>query len=109
MWGVESTRAPSIPRKSMVTSVVTRIFCSPRVPTGMSFMGRSGSGQAGEHTPHVAEGAVDAGHRVLVVDLVLEVDAALVVHLLQLFEDRRERHLAIAGVALAVLLREVTQ
>ena len=39
MWGVESTRAPSMPRKLIATSLVTSSFCSPLVPTGMFGIG----------------------------------------------------------------------
>src|SRR5512132_2019959 len=102
MWGVESTRAFSNPRKLIATSLVTSSFCSPFVPTGIFAMA-SGGGQPGEDAAHIAERALHPGQRVLGVDLVLEVDTALVVHLLELLEQADDRQDAVADVTLAVL------
>src|SRR6516165_2167262 len=102
MCGVESTRAPSMPRKLMAFSLVTRMRDSPFVPTEISAIWLCRR-QAREHTAHVAERALHARHRVVAVDFVLQVDAALVVHLLQLLEDLRERHDAVTHIALAGL------
>src|SRR5205823_6843285 len=68
---------------------------------------RSGGREAGEHAAHVAERALHAWKGVLGVDLILQVDAALVVHLLQLFEDGGEGHVAVADIDLAFLHGEI--
>src|SRR6266404_3741108 len=65
--------------------------------------------QAGQDAAHVAEASLHAVHGVIFVDLVFEHYAALVVHLLQLAEDRGEGHDAIAAGNLRFFLAEVGQ
>src|SRR5947208_16883919 len=87
-----------MPRKSMAISDVTSRVCSPLRPIGMLAILRRR--QSRQHAAHVAERALHAGHRIVAVDLVLQVDAALILHLLQLAEDSRERLDAVADVHL---------
>src|ERR1039457_298969 len=109
MCGVESTRGPSTPRKVMADSLVTRSFASALAPMGMLGMGILRGPQAGQDAAHVEHGAQHAGQRVLGVDLVFQVDPALVIHLLELLENGGERHDALAHVALALPASEVAQ
>src|ERR1051325_6281238 len=107
MWGVESTRAPSCPRKSMATSVVTRIFFSLLVPIGIFAMDVSGGGQSGKYATHVTKGPVHSRERILVVYLVFQIHAALIIHLLELLEKSRKRQVTITNIALAGLFGDV--
>src|SRR5438132_1995859 len=110
MCGVESTRGPSCPRKVMATSVVTSSFFSPLAPTGIVGMSRGlRRRQPGQNAAHIAEGPLHAGQRVLGVDLIFQVDAALVIHFLELLENGREWQVAVAHIALACLFGEVAQ
>src|SRR5262245_43250453 len=110
MCGVLSTRAPSRPRKLIATSPVTRIFFSWRLPMGMfTFISAMLPFDPSHHAAHVSERALHARQGILRVDLVLQVDAALVSGFSQRAEQGRERNLAFAYVALAVLAGEIAQ
>src|SRR5580700_8150265 len=49
-----------------------------------------------QYAAHVAEGALYPRLRIVGVDFVFQVHAALIIHFLELFEDLRKRHHAIA-------------
>src|SRR5579872_1531038 len=102
MCGVERTRGPSMPMKLMAFSLVTSSVCSLFVPTGMWAIPLLCPGQARQHAAHVAERPLHAVDGILGVDLVFQVHAALVIHFLELLENPRERHDAVAHVHLAV-------
>src|ERR1035441_1210481 len=108
MCGVESTRAPSVPRNVMAVSLVTSNWNSPLAPIGMFAIALCGR-QSRQNPALVTQRALHAHHGILAVDLVFHVDAARITHFLELFEDGRERKGAVADIALAVLILQVAQ
>src|ERR1039457_1101102 len=95
--GVASTRAPSMPRKSMATSLSTSSFFSSFVPIAISAMSAL---QPSQHAAHVTERVLHARQRIVSVDFVLQIHTASITHLLELLEDAHNRHDALAHIAL---------
>src|SRR5215813_5109787 len=60
------------------------------------------TGQARLHSFEIADGALHAGQRIVGIDLVLQIDAALVLHFLELLENSHHRHDPFADSTLAV-------
>src|SRR5438105_2582246 len=75
----------------------------PSWPAGSPLHPVFSARQPGLYAFEIADGALHAWKRVLGVDLVLEIDAALVFHLLELLENRHHRHDPFADGALAIL------
>src|ERR1039458_8499730 len=100
MWGVESTRAPSVPRNVMATSLVTSNWNSPLAPIGMFAIRFMRPPEPPEPRARNSASAACPSWDPWV-DLVFHVDAARVAHFLELLEDGRERKGAVADIALA--------